>query len=117
MEKAVATTAKHAWLTTIAAAMIAAVAVLSAQTPSIPQKPGQQPTFRATTEAVHTDVIVRDNRGVFIPDLRKNEFRVFEDGVEQVITFFQPVIGGRAIQADLTPASRPRDTGLILPPA
>jgi VWFA-related protein len=117
MEKAVATTAKYAWLITIAAVMIAAFAVLSAQTPSIPQRPGQQPTFRATTEAVYTDVIVRDSRGVFIPDLRKGEFRVFEDGVEQVITFFQPVIGGRAVQAELAPASRPRDTGLILPPA
>jgi VWFA-related protein len=96
---------------------IGAAAILAAQTPAIPQRPGQQPTFRATTEAVYTDVIVRDSRGVFVPDLRKNEFRVFEDGVEQVITFFQPVIGGRAIQADLVPAARPRDTGLILPPA
>jgi len=117
MESAVASKAKHAWLIRIASMLIAAGAILSAQTPSVPQKPGQQPTFRAITEAVYTDVIVRDKRGQFIPDLRRDEFRVFEDGVEQVLTLFMPVIGGRAMQTDLTPASRPRDTGLILPPA
>jgi VWFA-related protein len=116
MEKAVATRPKHAWLIRIAWTLVAATAILAAQTPSIPQKPGQQPTFRATTEAVYTDVIVRDSRGQFIPDLRKDEFRVFEDGVEQVITLFMPVIGGRAMQADLAPAARPNDSGLILPP-
>lgn len=116
MEKAVSTNAKRAWLIRIAWTLVTATAILSAQTTSNPQKPGQQPTFRATTEAVSTTVIVRDSRGNFIPDLRKNEFRVFEDGVEQVLTLFIPVIGGRAVQADLAPSAKPRDTGLILPP-
>src|SRR5687767_1120101 len=102
MERAVSTNPKAAWLMPIALTALTATAILSAQsqTPPVPQKPGQQPTFRATTEAVYSDVIVRDSKGTFIPDLRKNEFRVFEDGVEQVITLFQPIIGGRAIQAD-----------------
>jgi VWFA-related protein len=116
MEKAVSTNARRAWLIRIAWTLVAATAILSAQTTSNPQKPGQQPTFRVTTEAVHTTVTVRDSRGSFIPDLRKNEFRVFEDGVEQVITLFVPVIGGRPMQADLAPTAKPRDTGLILPP-
>src|SRR6187455_2433436 len=74
---------------------VATIAV-SAQTQPQTQKPGQQTTFRAIAEGVQTSVIVRDSKGQFVPDLKKGEFRVFEDGVEQVLTLFQPIIGGRA---------------------
>lgn len=32
-----------------------------------------------------------DRDGRFITDLKKEDFQIFEDGVEQVISFFDPV--------------------------
>ena len=45
----------------------------------------QEPRFGSSTTAVVVDVVVRDNRGNPITDLRKEEFRLFEDGVPQEI--------------------------------
>ena len=39
---------------------------------------GQRPTFRSAVNLVRTDVIVRDGDGVFVPDLTKEDFRVFD---------------------------------------
>jgi VWFA-related protein len=36
------------------------------------------------------DVVVTDNRGNYIPDLKKEHFRLLEDGVPQTITNFAP---------------------------
>jgi len=54
------------------------------------QKPSlnQQPTIRVQSELVVVPVTVKDSRGNLIGDLRQNEFRVLEDGVEQRITLF-----------------------------
>jgi hypothetical protein len=62
---------------------LAVVAGLAAQTPT-PRPPGSEqstPTFRVQIDAVSMDVIVKDDQGRFIPDLKKDEFEVFEDGV------------------------------------
>ena len=32
---------------------------------------------------ITTDVIVRDNNGQFVADLKKEDFEVYEDGVKQ----------------------------------
>ncbi len=40
------------------------------------------------TELVIVPVTVKDGRGQLVPDLEQNEFRVFEDGVEQQIILF-----------------------------
>ncbi|HET9370468.1 MAG TPA: VWA domain-containing protein [Vicinamibacterales bacterium] len=88
-----------------------ATIAVSAQT-----QPGQQTTFRAIAEGVQTAVIARDAKGQFVPDLKKSEFKVFEDGVEQAITVFQPIIGGRALQAEAAPVTRMTE-GLIMPAA
>ena len=78
----------------------------------------QGTTFRATTNFVRTDVIVKDNEGRFVPDLKLEEFRVYEDGVLQNITLFTPWVGGRALGNLATTASSapaPVAEGLILP--
>ena len=80
---------------------------------------GQGTVFRATTNYVSTDVIVRDQDGKFIPDLTAAEFKIFEDGVPQTIQRFVRSIGGRSFTdvAEVT-TSTPRVTeGLILPKA
>ena len=74
---------------------------------------GEQPTFRAGVTLVTTDVIVRDSGGVFVPDLTKDDFQVFEDEVEQEIVSMVLVHGGR-VYNQLQPAP-PVQEGIILP--
>ena len=79
---------------------------------------GQGTVFRATTNYVSTDVIVRDSEGKFVPDLTSSEFKVYEDGVAQSVQRFVRSIGGRSFTdiADES-SSKPRmvTEGLILP--
>src|SRR4029450_7267442 len=51
--------------------------------------------IRAAVEPVATDVFVRDPRGQFIADLKKDEFEIFEDGVRQQLVSFTLTHGGR----------------------
>lgn len=65
-----------------------------AQTQSPQGPPGQQPpadqrpTITVRSELVIVPVTVKDGRGNLVGDLRQNEFRILEDGVEQRITLF-----------------------------
>jgi VWFA-related protein len=59
-------------------------------TPKPPKKVEGLPNFtlKVTVPLVSLDVGVLSKQGVFIPGLRKENFRVFEDGVPQTITGF-----------------------------
>ena len=46
-------------------------------------------------DAVTEDVIVRDPNGNFLPDLRKNDFEIYEDGSRQDIVSMTLIHGGR----------------------
>ncbi len=102
------------------AATAAVCTLVSAQ--SRPEEPGpttvgaiggQQPIFRTGVTLVTTDVIVRDRVGIFVPDLTRNDFRVFEDEVEQDIVSMVLVHGGRVYnQLQPTPVAQ---EGIILP--
>jgi VWFA-related protein len=88
-----------------------ATAVVSGQT----TRPTQQtPVFRSTTDLITTEVRITDKDGKFVPDLRMEEFQVFEDGVPQKISAFVRAIGGRIIN-DVAPSAGPVGEGLILP--
>lgn len=77
-------------------ATLVGMPVVSGQTQgTTPQDDGT--VFRATTNFVRTDVIIRDSDGRFVPDLTVDEFRVYEDGVPQNLTLFTPWVGGRAL--------------------
>src|SRR5262245_58417306 len=83
------------------AVILAALAVgLSAQArPPQPQQPAATPTpptFRVSVDAVTMDVIVKDEGGRFIPDLSKDEFEIYEDGVRQDVSSLTVISGGRA---------------------
>lgn len=82
-----------------------------------PQTSQQGTVFRATTNYVTTDVIVRGKDGRFIPDLKIDEFRVFEDGVPQKIATFAPSVGGRVLSnvASLPETTSPAMEGIVLP--
>ena len=75
--------------------------------------PTPQPTFRAGVTLVTTDAIPRDPNGVFVSDLAKEEFQVFEDGVEQQVVTITLVHGGRVYNRLSLPA--PVQEGIILP--
>jgi VWFA-related protein len=72
--------------------------------------------FRAIANSVSTNVLARDDKGQFVPDLRQDEFQVFEDGVPQKLTTFLTFVGGRATGTPLTTvAGPPVAEGLVLP--
>jgi Ca-activated chloride channel family protein len=46
---------------------------------------------RVDTNLVNIPVAVMDREGKFITDLRREDFRIYENGVEQQVSFFAPV--------------------------
>src|SRR2546426_2713684 len=99
------------------ACLVALTAGLSAQTaaPAKPANPPQEkPTFRLQVDLVTNDVIVRDEKGNFVPDLKQDDFEVFEDGVKQDITSMTVVTGGR-VNNLLPPPPPPPPPRVILP--
>jgi VWFA-related protein len=88
-----------------------------AQTPAEPARAvgaPEQPTFRVAVDLVTTDVIVRDNKGQFVADLKAGDFEVFEDGVKQDIASLVLIHGGRAFNMQAPPPP-PLQEGIILP--
>src|SRR5579871_219052 len=112
------------WSTTV---LVGLVAGLSAQQPATPKpdaaKPDaapaapaqEKPTFRVQVDLVTNDVIVRDEKGNFVPDLKKEDFEILEDGVKQDISSMQVITGGRVTNL-LAPPPPPPPEGIILPP-
>lgn len=50
--------------------------------------PTDVPTFKSDVTTVNVDVAVLDNKGRFIPNIPKGNFRILEDGVPQQISNF-----------------------------
>ncbi|HWI18338.1 MAG TPA: VWA domain-containing protein [Vicinamibacterales bacterium] len=75
----------------------------------------QQPTFRAGVTLVTTDVIARNERGMFVADLTRDNFTVLEDGQPQRLESFSLIQGGRTFTLLSSPA--PVQEGLVLPAA
>src|SRR5437870_3909223 len=106
------------------AALVALTAGLSAQAPApAPAQPPantaaaqERPTFKVQVDLVTNDIIVRDEKGNFIPDLKKDEFEIYEDGVKQDISSMTVVTGGRVTNV-LAPPPPPPPEGIILPPS
>ena len=71
--------------------------------------------FRISIDLVTNDIIVRDEKGNFVPDLKKDEFEIWEDGVKQDITSMTVVTGGK-VNNLLAPPPPPPPEGIILPP-
>ena len=58
---------------------------------------------------------VRDSKGQFVYNLTGDQFEIYEDGVLQKLTYFQPFFGGRAIGASTAVAKPKPIEGVILP--
>src|SRR5258707_9486366 len=104
----------------LAAALGAAlVATPSAQAPKAtapaPAQTAQpSPTFRVRVDLVTNDIVVRDEKGNFIPDLRPEDIQVFEDGVPQELSQMTVVTGGRVYNPMTAPVAAAPE-GIILP--
>jgi len=89
---------------------------ITGQGAPVPQQSSSaQPTFRVSVDLVTSDVIVRNKRGQFVPNLTKDDFAIYEDGVKQDLSSFVLVHGGRAFTQQLAAAPRQQE-GIILPP-
>ncbi len=100
------------------ALVVLLAAGLSAQAPARPAPtavPNQTPNFRVQIDAVTMDVVVKDDQGRFIPDLKREEFEVFEDGIKQEISSMTLSHGGRVANLLEAPPPPPPE-GIILPP-
>src|ERR1043166_7425136 len=85
--------------------------------PAAPGQPAQtppNPTFRVNVDLVTNDIVVRDEKGNFVPDLRPEDIDVFEDGVKQELTSMTVVTGGRVYNPMTAPAAAAPE-GIILP--
>ena len=94
-----------------ACALILAVIGVAAQA-----QDQRKPDFTTRVELVTTDVVVRDNSGQFIADLKKDDFEVLEDGVLQTVVSFSLTHGGRSYNIAAPPPA-PVAEGILLPPA
>jgi VWFA-related protein len=103
------------WLVSAASAALLFKAFPTAQTPSSPSRQQEPPTFSVQVALVTTDVLVRDRDDHFVPDLTKDDFEIYEDGVKQDISTMTVVHGGRVTNV-LTPPPAPAPEGILLPP-
>jgi VWA domain-containing protein len=59
---------------------------------SVPEEPPQDiETLKTDTNLVGVPVIAIDRSGLYVPDLTREEFTIFEDGVKQDVAFFATV--------------------------
>lgn len=100
-------------LTLLIAATVVAAPAGQAQPP---QTQTQRPTFVSKVDLVTLDVIVRDKRGQFVPDLKMEDFIVLEDGVQQSVAQTYLIYGGREMSVQVLSAPTAAPEGMILPP-
>jgi VWFA-related protein len=84
--------------------------------PGQQQPATQKPTFKVQVELVTTDVIVRDSKGQFIPDLTTKDFEVYEDGVKQDVIQMVLNRGGRQTNI-IAPPAAVAEEGILVPAA
>lgn len=60
----------------------------SASTVTATAAAGDEEVLRVETDLISIPVSVYDRNGLYIPNLRQSDFKVFEDGKEQAITYF-----------------------------
>src|SRR5215831_3453345 len=116
----------HGFLAAAVSAVL--VATPSAQAPKTPAPaapksaqpaapaPAQNPnpTFRVRVDLVTNDIVVRDEKGNFVPDLRPEDIEVYEDGALQTLSSMTVVTGGRVYNPMAAPVAAAPE-GIILP--
>src|SRR5947209_9846518 len=76
----------------------------------------QEPTFTSNTSLVVIDVNVKDKSGNAIPDLKKDDFTILEDGKPQQISVFEfQRLDGSAPAPEKVPAIKPVAAAPVAP--
>ena len=99
-------------------ALLACIALSAGQ--AAQSAPPQTPTFKVQVDYVEVDALVTDQQGRFVPDLTKEDFRVFEDGKPQSVSTFslvnipveradRPLFAAQPIEPDVGSNERPFD--------
>lgn len=75
--------------------LVSTSAIVAAQTPApssrVNQVDAQDDVIRVDTNLVTIPASVMDREGRYVTDLKKEDFQIFEDGVEQEVSLFAPV--------------------------
>lgn len=69
-----------------AAALIAAIVLITP--PGLQGRQDQQPRFKAAVDAVSVSATITDANGRFVPNLTRDDFVIYEDGLPQPIVYF-----------------------------
>lgn len=87
--------------------------------PDVDPNNGQQsPAIKIETIVVPVRVVVRDSKGRAIGDLKKEDFKLYQDGKQQDIVNFTPVnIATTAVPTATAPAAPPNPTAPAAQPA
>ena len=96
---------------TAIAAATCAIPLVAAQVPQTQSPPQPAPVFRTGTTAVLLDIVVRDNRGRPVRDLRQDEITVLEDGIPRDVKSFRLIEGRPGAEA----AAAPPQAGVVQP--
>src|SRR5439155_1982411 len=108
----------HGFLAAALGAALVATPSAQAPRPAAPATPAQttqpNPTFRVRVDLVTNDIVVRDEKGNFVPDLRPEDIEVYEDGTKQEISSMTVVTGGRVYNPMSAPVAAAPE-GIILP--
>ena len=82
-------------LKTRAASLLLLLSMCAAQAPA--QTAGQdEEVVTVKSQLVNIDVVVKDNKGRYVTDLKAEDFAVVENGVPQKVVFFDPPLSGGA---------------------
>jgi VWFA-related protein len=77
------------WLTVVVVVVAAGVVAIGAQVqPQSQPGEGQRPVFRSGVDLVHVTATVTDSRGHFVRGLRREDFKVTDDGEPQAVLEF-----------------------------
>jgi VWFA-related protein len=97
--------------------LLAAAALAQAPKPATPSTPLPPFGERVEVHVSNIEVVVTDSKGNRVPDLKREDFEVFQDGIPQPISNFYAVGGGKVTFADGTsiPLDAP-ETQTQLPP-
>lgn len=93
------------------------ISPIFAQIAAKPDSESSVATFRVNARSVVVDVVVTDKSGNAVTGIPRQDFRVFEDGEPQVITFFEEHTGVATPTAPIEPPPLPPDTFTNVPRA
>jgi VWFA-related protein len=77
----------------------------------------QDDVVKVKSNLVNIDVLVKDKKGKYVPDLKAEDFTIFENGVQQKIEFFDAPLAGNTTRSATTAAADVSKTQPAEPPA